>query len=111
MAFRIVVEEFEAKFAPQGEQCGSGKIEYKVYRDGGCTLRAKLRALDRVAPDRPLALYINGALVGALERSRNNADYRADSRKGGRLPAVAAGDLAEIRAGETTVNRATFIAD
>lgn len=111
MAIRRVEQEFEATLAAAGAQKVTGKVEGKRYGNGGDALRVRVRDLDDVALDHPLQLFINGVAVGDVERTRNKAELRLDSRQGHSLPEVGAGDRAEIRSGTLVLAHGTFVED
>lgn len=67
--------------------------------------------LGDVAPEYPLQLFINDALIGNLERTRNKAELELDSRDGDLVPDCASGDVVEIRSGELILTRGAFYED
>ena len=111
MIIRSVRIEFEAKLAAADAHRATGKIECKAYGDGERALRARLRDLDDVAPDCSLRLFVNDRMIGDLQRTRNKAELKLDSRLRDAVPNVSAGDQAEIRCGELIVSRGRFYED
>ena len=111
MAIRRVIKEYEAKLAAVASQSASGKIECKTYGDGAVALRVRIRDLDDVAPDYPLRLFVNNVAVGALERIRDKAELELNSRDGHSIPAVGAGDEAQLRSGELIISQGVFYED
>lgn len=111
MIIRSVREEFEAKLAAADAHGASGKIECKTYGDGERALKARLRNLDGVVPDCPLQLFVNDRMVGALQRTKNRAELKLDSRQRDAVPNISIGDRAEIRCGEKIVSRGVFYED
>ncbi|NNE84001.1 MAG: hypothetical protein HKN28_08535 [Alphaproteobacteria bacterium] len=111
MAIRRIAQEHEAKLTSVGAQSVAGKVECKTYGDGERALEAKVRDLGDVAPEYPLQLFLNDALVGELERTRNKAELELDSRDGDPVPSCAAGDRVELRSGELILTSGVFYVD
>jgi len=111
MAIRRVLKEYEAKLAAVTSRTATGKIECKTYGDGAVALRARIRGLGDVAADYPLRLFVNNVAVGDLERTRDKAELELDSRDGHPIPALGAGDEAQLRSGELILSQGIFYED
>ena len=111
MRLRTVLQEFEAHFHPV--QSGSnvrGKSEWKQYGDGTCRFKISLRDLS--LPDNSeIDLWRGGQWIMRLPVKNNSAKVDIESDNSFNIPAIKAGQVLQIKSGETILAEGIYAAE
>ncbi len=109
--FRTVLEEFETHFHPV--QPGSkvhGKSEWKHYGDG--TYRFKISIRDIPLTDNSeIDLWRDGSWMMRLQVQNKKAKADIEHEGGSGVPNIKAGQVLQIRSGETVLAEGTYEAE
>jgi len=108
---RNVLKEFEAHFRPA--QPGSpvhGKSEWKHYGDG--TYRFKVSILGILMPDdSKIDLWLDGKWIMRLAVQNKKAKVDIENDGGSGVPSVQAGQVLQIKSGQTVLAEGTYEAE
>ena len=111
LRFRTVLQEFEAHFHPV--QPGSnvrGKSEWKHYGDG--TYRFKLSIRDiPLADGTEIDLWRDGTWLMRLPVKDNKVKVDLENDSGSGIPTIKAGQVLQIRVGQTVLAEGTYKAE
>ena len=109
--FRTVLQEFEAHFHPV--QPGSnvrGKSEWKHYGNG--TYRFKLVVRDLPLPDgTEIDLWRDGTWIMRLPVQNHKVKVDLENEGGSGIPAIEAGQVLQIRSGDTVLAEGKYQAE
>jgi hypothetical protein len=111
MRLRSVLREIETHFHPvQPDSKVHGKSEWKQYGDGIYRFKISLRNIP--LPDgSQVELWQDGALILHLPVQHNKARTDIENEHGAGIPAIAAGQVLQIRSGGTLLAEGTCIAE
>jgi hypothetical protein len=109
--FRTVLQEFEAHFhAAQPGSKVHGKSEWKHYGDGTYRFKFSLRDVP-LADGTEIDLWRDGQWLMRLPVKDNRAKTDIENDHGSGIPAITAGQVLQIKAGETVLAEGTYEAE